>query len=60
MDDYNIKGIKNAIEGRQDKVKIDTIYSQEGAADWMILSAEKKKPQDMKKVYVVGHFIHNS
>jgi hypothetical protein len=60
MDDYNIAGIKNAISGKQDKVKVDTIYSQEGVADWMILSAEQKQPQDMKKVYVVGHFVHNT
>eukprot|EP00579_Thalassiosira_antarctica_P006430 CAMPEP_0201888256 /NCGR_PEP_ID=MMETSP0902-20130614/27123_1 /ASSEMBLY_ACC=CAM_ASM_000551 /TAXON_ID=420261 /ORGANISM="Thalassiosira antarctica, Strain CCMP982" /LENGTH=291 /DNA_ID=CAMNT_0048418465 /DNA_START=129 /DNA_END=1004 /DNA_ORIENTATION=+ len=58
MDDYDSDGIRKALEGKKDKVTIDTVYSQEGMTDWMIQSAEKKKRTNMKKVYIVGHFLH--
>ena len=56
MDDYNIKGISDALNAKKNILEIDTVYTQEGTADWMIQSAESRTPRKVKKQYLVGHF----
>ena len=56
MDDYNSGSIKDALEGRKNITAIDTVYAQDGMVDWLIQSAEDRRPGGKKKVYIVGHF----